>query len=237
MYATLSTVALLAGVVAAFHEPTTQLPTGMAIRKPGLAQIVPACKPFTITWDVDTAAKTVSLQLLRGPGSDIKPLGAPIADAIANTGSFEWTPSADLEPDTLRYGLRVIDEATGQFQYSDQFGISKGDDCVSTNVTSSSSSSSSASSSMTPSATSSMASSSAPVTSSAPITSQMPYTSVPHGNFTASPTGNMTVPSTLMTAPTLSATTTGPITTGAAGHVKAAGLGMVGAIAALVVMV
>jgi hypothetical protein len=52
-----------------------------------------------------------------------------IVTGIANSGSFMWTPSASLEADTTHYGLQLIDDITGQFQYSTQFGISKGAEC------------------------------------------------------------------------------------------------------------
>ena len=48
----------------------------------------------------------------------------PIAEAIANTGTFAWAVPSTLEPDTLRYGIQLIVEGTGQYQYSTQFGVS-----------------------------------------------------------------------------------------------------------------
>jgi hypothetical protein len=47
-----------------------------------------------------------------------------IVEGIANSGSYSWTPSTDLEDDTTHYGIELIDDATGQYQYSTQFGIS-----------------------------------------------------------------------------------------------------------------
>ena len=35
-----------------------------------------------------------------------------------------WTPSTSLEPDVTHYGLQIIVDGTGQYQYSTQFGIS-----------------------------------------------------------------------------------------------------------------
>ena len=87
-------------------------------------QIVPACKEFTIQWQ-PTTPNSVSLVLLRGPAENIKPLST-IVTGITNSGSFKWTPSSGLEADTTHYGLQIIDDVTGQFQYSNQFGISKG---------------------------------------------------------------------------------------------------------------
>jgi hypothetical protein len=227
-----SAIALFAGLAAAIHEPVGD-PKGNAIRKPALAEIVPACKPYTITWDADTYNK-ISIRLLRGPSGDIKPLGAPLVEGIDNTGTYTWTPAADLEADTTHYGLQIIDDVNGQYQYSSQFGISKDASCVG----GSSSSSMSAYPSATPNVTSStpMVSSTPYVTPSASHTAS---TGFPHGNTTlVAPTGTLSVPSSLLTMPTgATATTTGPVqATGAAGHVQA-GLGLAGAIAGLVMMI
>ncbi|KAF2711907.1 hypothetical protein K504DRAFT_489684 [Pleomassaria siparia CBS 279.74] len=122
MIAQLSTVAFFAGLAAAVHAPVGD-PLGNPITAP-LIEIVPACKEFTIQW-TPTTPNTVSLLLLRGPSSNVVPIGAPLAEGIANSGSFKWTPSSDLEADTTHYGLQLIDDVTGQYQYSTQFGISK----------------------------------------------------------------------------------------------------------------
>ena len=47
-----------------------------------------------------------------------------IASAIPNSGTYTWTPSLSLEPDVTHYGLKLVVDATGEFQYSTQFGIS-----------------------------------------------------------------------------------------------------------------
>jgi hypothetical protein len=101
---------------------TTQS-SGNSIFTPGLDQIVPVGSPFTVTWSTGGFSNDIALVLLRGPSTNILPLYA-IADGIANTGSFSWTPSADLEPDVTHYGLQIIDNASGSFQWSTQFGIS-----------------------------------------------------------------------------------------------------------------
>jgi len=236
MYGTVSAIALFASLAAAIHEPVGD-PKGNPIFKPALSEIVPACKAYTITWGADTPNK-VSIQLLRGPSENVVPLGAPLVEGIDNTGSFTWTPAADLEADTTHYGLRIIDDVNGQYQYSSQFGISKDESCVG----GSSSSSLSPYPSATPSATAN-ATSSAPVTSSTPYvtpsSSHVASTGFPHNSTLVAPTGTLTVPSSLLTTATggASATTTGPAqATGAAGHVQAA-LGLAGAIAGLVMMI
>ena len=49
---------------------------------------------------------------------------ACITESIPNTGKFVWTPSTSLEPDVTHYGLQIIVDGTGEYQYSTQFGIS-----------------------------------------------------------------------------------------------------------------
>lgn len=88
----------------------------------GLNQIVPAGVPFTITWQ-PTSTGPISLVLLRGPSTNVLPI-ACINESIPNSGSLSWTPPTSLEPDVTHYGLQIIDDGTGDYQYSTQFGIS-----------------------------------------------------------------------------------------------------------------
>ena len=211
-----------------------------------LPQIVPAGTPFEITWD-PTTTNTVSLVLLRGPSTNVVPLYA-IVEGIANTGSYSWTPSTDLEADVTHYGLEIIDDVNGQYQYSTQFGISND------YVSSSSSSSAAGYSTAVSSASADSYSTAAPYSTYAPASSTAASTSClnstttvyvpPTGTGYATATGganstiilpskSLTVPSSLLTSATGSATTTAPLqATGAAGHVKA-GVGAVFGAAAL----
>ncbi|GAQ44337.1 hypothetical protein AtubIFM55763_011440 [Aspergillus tubingensis] len=116
-------VSALAALASAYTQPDySQSPTGNAILTPELNQIVPAGKPFEITWDPTTSG-SVSLVLLRGPSTNVVPLET-IVENIGNSGSYSWTPSTTLEPDTTHYGILLVVEGTGQYQYSVQFGIS-----------------------------------------------------------------------------------------------------------------
>lgn len=65
----------------------------------------------------------ISLVLLRGPSTNVVPL-MTIADNVANTGSYNWDVPSTLEPDTTHYGIELIVEGTGQYQYSTQCGVS-----------------------------------------------------------------------------------------------------------------
>lgn len=132
----------------AFTEPdVTKEPSGNSIAKPSLAEQVPAGEAYTVTWQPTTPGK-VSIQLLRGPSTNVKPI-ALIADAIDNTGSFQWTPPTSLENDVTHYGLRLVVEGTGQYQYSTQFGI-KNDNKPSEPTASSTSASSTTATTSTP---------------------------------------------------------------------------------------
>lgn len=114
---------VLAAAITAVSAYTTPVgtPVGNPIFTPGLNQVVPAGKPFEITWNPTTSG-TVTLVLLRGPSTNVVPLYA-IVEKIANSGKYSWTPSTSLVPDVSHYGIQLIDDATGQYQYSTQFGI------------------------------------------------------------------------------------------------------------------
>jgi hypothetical protein len=216
-----------------------------------MRQIVPACKPFTISWQ-PTTSNSVSFVLLRGPAENIKPL-ATIVTGIANSGSFVWTPSSSLEADTTHYGLQIIDDVTGQFQYSNQFGISKGPEC--NGVVASSAVSTPYGGGYpvsTPAASSKASSQGYPVSSAAPsskavttvvtkVSSAPVYsTGVPAGNSTVlQPSKPLSVPSSLIASATSKAPSatrsTLPESTGAASNLKA-GLGFAGAVAAFAFM-
>jgi hypothetical protein len=139
------TVATLVTAFAALASAWTQPnynnpPSGNPIYTPSLGELVPAGKPFEITWGPTTTG-TITLVLLRGPSTNVVPLYA-IAQEIPNTGSFVWTPSTDLVPDTTHYGLLLVVDADGEYQYSTQFGISNPNPQSSTTPTSSTTASS-----------------------------------------------------------------------------------------------
>ncbi|KAJ5834847.1 Cell wall beta-glucan synthesis [Penicillium robsamsonii] len=114
--------ALVALTAAATTPDYTKDPSGNAITSPGLNEIVPEGKTYTIKWTPSTDGP-VSLVLLRGPTTNVLPLKT-LAESIPNSGEFKWTPGSDLEADVTHYGLLLVVEGTGQYQYSTQFGIS-----------------------------------------------------------------------------------------------------------------
>ncbi|KAF1916518.1 Ser-Thr-rich glycosyl-phosphatidyl-inositol-anchored membrane family-domain-containing protein [Ampelomyces quisqualis] len=247
MFARTAVAALFAGLAAAQHAPVGE-PNGNPINRP-LTEIVPACKEFTILWQ-PTTPNSVSLVLLRGPAENIKPLST-IVTGITNSGSFKWTPSSGLEADTTHYGLQIIDDVTGQYQYSNQFGISKGPECDDLAPSSAASTPYGGGYPVSTSALPSKASSSmgypvstpisTPVFTKANITmttkasSVVLSTGVPAGNSTIiQPTRPLSVPSSLRPTASGSASPTVPIlpeSTGAASSLHA-GLSLVGAAAA-----
>ncbi|PGH09280.1 hypothetical protein GX51_00722 [Blastomyces parvus] len=114
--------AFAALAAAAGTEPDySQPPSGNPISSPGLNEIVPVGKPYTIKWQPTTDGE-VSLTLLRGPSNNVKPI-ATIVESIKNTGSYVWTPSTDLEDDVTHYGILLVVEGIGAYQWSTQFGI------------------------------------------------------------------------------------------------------------------
>lgn len=118
-----TTFSALVALAAAHTQPDyTQNPTGNAITSPGLNEIVPEGKSYTIKW-TPTTEGPISLVLLRGPSTNVQPLKT-LAEQIPNSGEFTWTPGSDLTPDTTHYGLLLVVEGTGQYQYSTQFGLS-----------------------------------------------------------------------------------------------------------------
>jgi len=249
MYTKASLVTIFASLAAAqLHAPVGE-PAGNPITRP-LNEIVPTCEDFTITWQ-PTTPNTVSVLLLKGPATNVVPI-TTLAEGIANSGSLAWDPASDLEATSgpNGYGIQIIDDVTGQYQYSTQFGISAGDCEV---VVSSSAVVPASSATGGYPASSIAASSTVEPTSSHYVYPTAPYptslvtmsssviysTGLPsggNGSVIIMPTGSMTVPSSLLPSSTGNATTSRlPEATGAASAVQA-GLGFAGALAAFALM-
>lgn len=115
-------LACLVPLTCAYTQPVGNEPKGNPIWTPGLHDVVPVGKPYTITWKPTTEG-TVTLVLLKGPETDALPQ-YPIAQKIENTGSYIWVPQEDLAPGESGYGIQLICDSNGQYQYTTQFGIS-----------------------------------------------------------------------------------------------------------------
>jgi hypothetical protein len=237
-------LACLAPLAAAYTTPTGTGPVGNPISQPGLNTIVPVDETFTITWDPTTKG-TVSLVLLKGPAENLIPVYA-IAEKIENSGSYTWDPKSTLEPSegAKGYGIQLIDDATGQYQYTTQFGISNANYNSASSASSSAAAPSSYSSSAVSSAVSSVHSSAASahtsasvsvseikqVTSSAviaPVTTAAPYT-IPNNTTSVYATG--VVPSSFSTGvakPTSGNSSTVEPSTGSASNMAASFGGLV----------
>jgi len=124
-------LAAFAPLVSAYTTPTGDAPKGNPIAQPGLNTIVPVGENFQITWDPTTQG-TVSLILLKGPAENLQFVEA-IAEMIPNSGSYSWKPETSLvaSEGAKGYGIQLIDDATGQYQYTTQFGISNDSPMVS----------------------------------------------------------------------------------------------------------
>ncbi|KAI9771223.1 MAG: hypothetical protein M1839_002844 [Geoglossum umbratile] len=201
--------AVAASLVSAVVTPVGD-PSGNPISKPGLNEIVPAGAPYAITWSPTTVGP-VTILLLRGPSTNVVPI-ATLVEHLDNTGTYSWTPDLTLEDDVTHYGLQLIVEATGQYQFSTQFGISnpgvKG-------------SSSSGSAGPTGNATSTAT----PTTTdnSTATATTLSTSSVNYNTTSIQGTGSLTIQTTLYSSPTAAPTT--PIETqtakGAAGQAAA----------------
>ncbi|RAL09875.1 GPI anchored serine-threonine rich protein [Aspergillus homomorphus CBS 101889] len=237
----------LAALATAYTQPDySQAPTGNAIYTPGLNSQVEAGQTYTITWGPTTTGK-ISLVLLRGPSTNVQPMYA-IAEDIDNSGSFQWTPSTALEPDTTHYGLLLVVEGTGQYQYSTQFGVSNPAYSSSSAVTSTAAATTSAVTQATATAaatTTEVAVSSATSTvvetvpaadATKPAATSVPVIK-PTGFVTSKPSGGVASSSAAAPSgtPSASSSSVSPIFTGAADR-NAMNLGM-GALAAGIVAV
>ncbi|WPG98778.1 Hypothetical protein R9X50_00157400 [Acrodontium crateriforme] len=153
-----SALLLTVPFVAAYTHPTGDAPVGNPIYTPNLGTIVPAGQEYNVTWGPTTSGK-IDIVLLKGPSSNAVPQYA-LAEGIDNTGSFLWTPKTDLQPQDTGYGLMIVVDATGQYQYSPQFGISNSKYVSSGTASASSTSSAQATSSKSSASTTSSVASS-----------------------------------------------------------------------------
>lgn len=218
----------LAALTSAYTPANTaQPPSGNPIGHPELGELITAGQAYTITWAPDTGGEAspkipishhrmytdskyhitdrVTILLLRGPSNNVVPI-LTIAEAIPNTGSYIW-PSVPttLEPDITGYGIQLIVEGSGAYQYSPQCGVKNDAFNPSSggSTTSSSSATTSGSTTVTlvpASTTASSSSSISYVTYATGIPSAAAAGTGAGGNFSVpvlSPTKTMSVPATL----------------------------------------
>ncbi|EXJ76747.1 uncharacterized protein A1O5_01255 [Cladophialophora psammophila CBS 110553] len=127
----------LATLAQAYTAPGAQ--TWGPLLTPDLSNPVTQGEDFTVTWDPEnhpTDGVTVSLVLCQGPSTNCVPQDTAIASGIpAAQKSFDWKVPCDLAPGTKNtdtgYGMLIIVDGTGEFQYSTQFSCLKSDSCSS----------------------------------------------------------------------------------------------------------
>lgn len=113
----------LAGIASAWTQPVGD-PIGNPISRPSLHEKVPVGKPYTITWEPTLHPEgTVTLLLVKGPSNNVVPQYA-IVEKTPNNGKYVWTPDTSLPDSTEGYGIQLIVDSTGQYQWSVQFGFS-----------------------------------------------------------------------------------------------------------------
>lgn len=152
-------LAIAAGLVAsvsAYTYPTPFNPTasgaspsGNPLYTPNTGSPVTLGEAYSITWEPTTPGP-IALVLCQGPSTNCEPM-MTIADSVANSGEFTWTPSG-LTPSatsTGGYGIMLIDWTTEAYQYTTQFGVLAGAASVSSSSASSASASSTSSASTT----------------------------------------------------------------------------------------
>jgi len=142
MHSTLVFAAGLATLASAFTQPKAQ--TWGPLLTPDTSDSVTQGKDFTVTWDPETHPTdgvTVSLVLCHGPGSNCVLSDTAIAEGIpAAQKSFDWKVPCTLTPGvqstSTGYGMLIIVDGTGEFQYSTQFTVVENDACASSGPTS-----------------------------------------------------------------------------------------------------
>ncbi|KAL2848097.1 Ser-Thr-rich glycosyl-phosphatidyl-inositol-anchored membrane family-domain-containing protein [Aspergillus pseudoustus] len=225
-FSTAGVLSAIVAVAAAWTTPDySQAPTGNAIIKPGLNELVTAGEAYTVTWDPTTEG-LISLVLLRGPSTNVVPLYA-IAENIPNNGQYVWTPSTDLEDDVTHYGILLVVETganKGSYQYSTQFGVSNPHQGESSSTSTSTTATEPTQSGVIPTGTPTT-----PPSNTVTKTTTITTTTCPEGAPTATnPTIPTLVPSSSVPAWTPTFTPAPPQFTGAAGR-NAISLGAVAA--------
>lgn len=130
----------IATLANAYHKPQ-DTPTWGALLTPNGDLPVTRGKPFDITWNpkysdpnYDASQQTVSLVLCRGNSNTCNRDATAIVEGVkATDNKWTWNVPCDLpagEKNTdSGYGMLIIVDQDGQFQYSTQFSVLQGDVC------------------------------------------------------------------------------------------------------------
>lgn len=135
----------LASLAQAYTKPGAN--TWGPLLEPDLSHSITQGESFTVTWDPEdhpTDDVTVSLVLCQGPSTNCVPSDTAIASGIpASQKSYDWEVPCDLAPGTQNtatgYGMMIIVDGTGEFQYSTQFSCLASKTCSTSGSSSSNS--------------------------------------------------------------------------------------------------
>lgn len=121
-FSTLVSIALSFATVVFAQQKTGQ----NAFTHP-LGGTIDASEPLTLKW-TPTTTGTVTIKLLKGPTTNILDIDI-VATYIENSGSYIWNIPQSLQdsstmPEGDKYGFKILDDATGTYEYSPPFDIS-----------------------------------------------------------------------------------------------------------------
>ncbi|KAK5074123.1 hypothetical protein LTR64_006732 [Lithohypha guttulata] len=143
MMKTVVSAAGLVAAVSAFTQPV-QPPTYGSLLRPDSNTPVTTGQTYEITWTPtpSTPDGTVSLVLCNGPSSNCVLQSSAIIERVpASAGKYSWnvpcTLAEGVQSTASGYGMLVIEDGTGRFQYSTQFSVQKGASCSSSSSSSS----------------------------------------------------------------------------------------------------
>lgn len=132
-------LAAIAPLAYAYTQPTEA--TFGALLTPDLSSPVTQGETYSVTWDATGHEKaTVSLVLCRGDSTNCVNDKNAIVEAIpAGKESYEWAVPCSLtagkQATSTGYGMLIIEDGTGIFQYSTQFSVLANDKCGSASST------------------------------------------------------------------------------------------------------
>ncbi|ETN46096.1 uncharacterized protein HMPREF1541_00280 [Cyphellophora europaea CBS 101466] len=133
-------LAALAPLAYAFTQPTDA--TFGALLTPDLSSPVTQGESYKVTWDATGHEKsTVSLVLCRGDSTNCVTDKTAIVEKVpAGAASYEWDVPCSLpagkQATSTGYGMLIIEDGTGIFQYSTQFSVLANDKCGSSSSSS-----------------------------------------------------------------------------------------------------
>ena len=96
-------------------------PAGNVFFAPSDGEALSTAKPYTLRWSPTTTG-LVDLVLKQGAPPELTTL-YPLAEGYSNNGSFSWTPCDSLPTGLTKYTIELIDQASGQYQYSKSFTL------------------------------------------------------------------------------------------------------------------